>query len=76
MKIYKDVLMKNRELTSIVCDKCKKDFFIDHYTFEGGQLRINCGYGSKYDGADVLYEFDLCDGCIAELCNFLKVKIP
>jgi hypothetical protein len=80
MKTYKYVkqLETIKAVDQIICDKCGKVIPIDsdNAWFSGGQVSINCGYGSKFDSEFDGHNFDLCDECVVELSKSLKWVSP
>ncbi len=65
MKTYKKVKISQDKVNKVYCDRCRKlitekgslgDFC------RGGEMHMDAGYGSKYDGLNCT--LDLCDDCI------------
>jgi hypothetical protein len=79
-KTFKDVEQTHTKsvVDQITCDKCGVVIVIDatHAFTYGGSIRIDAGYGSRFDGEFDCHEFDLCDNCIEELSKSLKWVSP
>ena len=66
MKKYKTVKVEKEELTTVICDFCGKKFDKDWIECKGfGQIKVEFGYPSNYDG-DV-YKAEICDDCFKKL---------
>ena len=66
MKKYKTVKVYKEELTIVICDFCGKKFDETVVECRGfGQIKIDFGYPSNYDG-DV-YKAEICDDCFLKL---------
>jgi len=70
---YKNIKIKEKEINSITCNKCKKKFKKKNIEFSPiTEFKFDFGYGSKRDGEEIY--FDLCDECVDEFINSFKIK--
>jgi hypothetical protein len=65
----KQVVQEEEILENVICNMCgsKQDPHVGNCT----DITINFGYGSKYDGDK--WEFDLCDDCLDNIKNQMKI---
>ncbi len=69
MILYEDIPSIRKQLKSIQCDKCKKEFQNDDDIFEIQEfhhVRFEGGYGSVFGDGDII-ECDICQHCLKEL---------
>lgn len=71
MRIYETQTVEKDIVTSIICNKCGKEFKNTTEFYPGfdncHHFEIKFGYGSKFDGWT--QSFDLCDAC---MIKFIK----
>ena len=65
MRKYAD--QKNKEIISLVCNKCKKEMTVEHGMVKEGYFSAETifGYFSGKDGEK--HSFDLCEDCYDEI---------
>ena len=65
MKITTTVLEPKYEITSIICDKCKKEYSDPIELQEFLFIDFIAGYGSVYNDGDGI-EADICQHCLRD----------
>ena len=57
--------IETEKVITIRCDFCQKEFDKITIECEGfGSIKIEFGYGSKYDG--IIYSGEICDNCFED----------
>lgn len=68
MRVYEEEKEEiiTKKLVKASCDFCGEDFDITSVECKGfGNLKINFGYGSRFDGSE--FRGEVCDDCFAKL---------
>ena len=75
MKIRKEIQVTQKVIVKQVCNLCGETNESSMY-WQGGRyindFSVYPTYGSKWDGA--IIEFDLCDECLTNIFNSMKIR--
>jgi hypothetical protein len=68
MKHYTEFITTEKELQSITCDKCHKEYLDIRETQEFLSINFTGGYGSVF-GDMLTIECDICQYCLKEMID-------